>query len=203
MFDTHRFGEYHPHYVEEGVKEDVLPIRSSHNVRSYTLKAPLMQDITLVKDYFSVPMESILPLNWEKFFDNPVRGDDVLNDVGPTVEEFWSKVAGMSSAMRIALDSILGNTSTTAEVALMAVLRYLITLEYFYSNGSLMASLGCHGSPYCTVTDSNAGVDMSFDKFFDLCITQILSIPSGVFAFFMSSGIYIAIKVKELKVRKP
>ena len=89
LFDTHRFGEYHPHYVEEGVKEDILPIRSSHNIISYTLKSPLMQNITLKKDYFNVPMECILPLNWEKFFDNPVRGDDVAIDVGPTSEHRW------------------------------------------------------------------------------------------------------------------
>ena len=183
LFDTHRFGEYHPHYVEEGVKEDILPIRSSHVVRSFTLKAPLMQDITLVKDYFSVPMESILPNNWEKFFDNPVRGDDVLNDVGPTVEDFWSKAAGMSSALRVGLDTILNNSSNTDEVCLMAVLRYLITLEYLYSNGSLMASLGCHGSPYCTVSDSVNGIDVSYDKFFDLAISKILSLVPGGFTF--------------------
>ena len=71
LMDTHRFGEYHPHYVEDGVKGDVLPIRSSHNVMSFTLKSPLMQDISMKKDYFSVPMESILPFNWWKFFENP------------------------------------------------------------------------------------------------------------------------------------
>ena len=52
MFDTHRFGEYHPHYVEEGVKNDILPVRSSHQVMSYTLKSPLMQNITMYKGRF-------------------------------------------------------------------------------------------------------------------------------------------------------
>ena len=180
FFDTHRFGEYHPHYVENGVKEDVLPIRSSHNVMSYTLKAPLMQDITMVKDYFSVPLEAILPLNWEKFFDNPVRGDDVLNDVGYTVEDFWSKVASMCSALKTALDTVLADSSTTNMVAAQAFLRYLITLEYLYSNGSLMASLGCHGAPYVTITKS--GKTISFDTFFDDSISALLSALQGVFS---------------------
>ena len=91
FFDTHRFGEYHPHYVAEGEKNDILPIRSSHDVRSYTLKSPLMQNVSMKKDYFSVPMMAILPINWDKWYENPVRGDDVLADVGPSVSAFWDK----------------------------------------------------------------------------------------------------------------
>lgn len=133
LFDTHRFGEYHPHYVEEGVKEDVLPIRSSHQVMSYTLKAPLMQTITMSKDYFSVPMEAILPLNWEKFFDNPVRGDDVLNDVGPTVEQFYSKYATMFNHCKNALASYLTSQNVNDSTALLCLLRFLVIGEYVYS----------------------------------------------------------------------
>ena len=52
FFDTHRFGEYHPHYVEEGVKNDKLPVRSSHNVMSYTLKSPLIHSNILHEGRF-------------------------------------------------------------------------------------------------------------------------------------------------------
>lgn len=175
MFDTHRFGEYHPHYVEEGVKEDILPIRSSHNILSYTLKSPLMQNITLKKDYFSVPMEAILPNNWEKFFDNPVRGDDVNTDVGPTVEEFWKKNGTMASALLSALNSLLADANTTDVLALTATLRFLIILEYWYSNGNLLASLGCHGAPYIRVqeTVNTIQYERSFDDLFDAVITAI------------------------------
>lgn len=172
FYDTHRFGEYHPHYVEDSVKNDKLPIRSSHNVMSYTLKAPLMQDITMYKDYFSVSMEAILPLNWEKFFDNPVRGDDVSNDVGPTVENFWQKVANLVTGLGNSLAQIVNDQSTTDITALQATLRYLVILEYFYSNGSLMASLGCHGAPYVQCWDDTLKV--SFDKIFDKYISAIV-----------------------------
>ena len=152
LYDTHRFGEYHPHYVEDSVKNDTLPIRSSHNVMSYTLKAPLMQNITMYKDYFSVPMESILPLNWEKFFDNPVRGDYVANDVGPTIELFWQKVGSFITALWNALGAIQDDSQQYyIESYIQAALRFLVIGEYFYSNGSLMASLGCHGAPYINV----------------------------------------------------
>lgn len=177
LFDTHRFGEYHPHYVEDSVKNDTLPIRSSHNVISYTLKSPLMQDITMYKDYFSVPMEAILPLNWEKFFDNPVRGDDVSVDVGPTVENFWSKVYTLFNSLSSSITTILADNTMREEDALQSFLRFLIIGEYFYSNGSLMTSLGCHGSSYFTCTDANSnGITRSFDYFFDSAISAIIGV---------------------------
>lgn len=181
LFDTHRFGEYHPHYVEEGVKEDILPIRSSHQVLSYTLKAPLMQNITMKKDYFLVPMEAILPLNWEKFFDNPVRGDDVQINVGPTVENFWKKVGLAFSNLRTSLVGLLNNSSTTDAKAFEYTIRFLVISEYFYSNGSLMASLGCHGAPYINCFDtSSPSIRHDFDYYFDKVISTILQSVAGV-----------------------
>lgn len=188
FMDTHRFGEYHPHYVEDGVKGDVLPIRSSHNVMSFTLKSPLMQDISMKKDYFSVPMESILPLNWWKFFENPVRGDDVLNDVGPTVENFWQKVATFFNALTTQIGTILQDTSQGNAIVIQSLLRYLIIGEYFYSNGSLMTSLGCHGAPYCVLTKS--GDQVSFDSFFDSMITTLINVSNSAFTLYVDGYSY-------------
>lgn len=171
FFNTHRFAEYTPHYWEDSVKRDRLPIRSSHSVKSYTMKSPLMQTISMSKDYFSVPYEAILPLNWEKFFDHPVQGDDVLDDVGPTVENFWTKVATFVSGMASGLNTQLGTAGTTAVSALEYTFRFIVTGEYFYSNGSLMSSLGCHGAPYFQAPDAQAGY-VSFDFVVDkLCNT--------------------------------
>lgn len=177
FFDTHRFGEYHPHYVEDGVKDDVLPIRSSHNVLSYTLKSPLLQNITLYKDYFSVPMESILPLNWEKFFDNPVRGDDVSVDVGCCVEEFWKKVGTLFSNLRSAMYNLFSDPSSSITDCLTAYFRYIIIGEYFYSNGSLLTSLGDHGAPNIIIYKYNSSTDIvsiSYDTYFDEMIQHFI-----------------------------
>ena len=177
FMDTHRFGEYHPHYVEEGVKQDRLPIRSSHNVMSYTLKSPLLQNITLKKDYFNVPKEAILPLNWEKFFDNPARGDDVSNDVGTAVENFWNKVGVAMNAMTTQINTYLSASGTTEVQALMAAIRYITIGEMFYSNGNLLASLGCHGAPYInlvsTIRANYSSQPFSFDKFYDFICGDI------------------------------
>ena len=78
-YNTDRFGILRPFFVMEGVEGDHLPIRSSHEVRSYTLKAPLMQNIRRNKDFFMVALPAILPLNWEKFYMNPNLGDTLGN----------------------------------------------------------------------------------------------------------------------------
>ena len=76
-FITPSYGKITPFMSLETVAGDKVPLRSTHKVRSYTLKSPLMSDVYMQKDFFAVPMECILPLNWQKIFSNPVVGDDV------------------------------------------------------------------------------------------------------------------------------
>lgn len=76
-FITPSYGKITPFMSLETVAGDKIPIRSTHKVRSYTLKSPLMSDVYMQKDFFAVPMECILPLNWQKIFANPVVGDDI------------------------------------------------------------------------------------------------------------------------------
>lgn len=166
FFNTHRFGEYMPHYVDDLTKDDRYPVRSSGTLRSYTLKSPIMQNVKRNKDYFLVPMEAILPNHWEKFFDNPVRGDDVLDDVGPTVENFWSKVYSLMNNFFTQIFNVLDpQNSYSGEVQATAIFRYLVLGEYFYSNGSLLSSLGCHGASY---------VSCSWDDYFDHVINCLI-----------------------------
>lgn len=174
-FNTERFAEYTPIIALEATKNDKLPLRLAHNLMSYTMSAPLMQDITKYKELFSVPMESILPLNWEKFFDNPVRGDDVPTDVGPTIENAWNKIGTLCSAFKTGVRGLSGETSAKQ---LQGILRFLVLCEYFYSNGSLLATLNCHGSPYLRIYDASANQYYTFDQVFDMCIDYLID-PNG------------------------
>ena len=83
-----RFGQLYAPFFFDAVAKDKVVLRSAHNVRSYTLKSPLLSDLSLKKDYFQVTRRAILPLNWDKFFDNPPLGEDVQSDVGTTVVNF-------------------------------------------------------------------------------------------------------------------
>lgn len=162
FFQTMRFGEYTPHFVMEGVNNDNLPLHSSHTIRSYTLGAPLMQDIKINKDYFFVPMQAILPLNWDKWYENPVIGQDVPNDCGPSVENFWNKIGTLYTNSENAVIGYNGNSA--AELTDM-LFKLIVFFERFYSDGSLMSNLGIHGGQFfSTGIDNEKG---TYDDYFN------------------------------------
>lgn len=167
-FDTFRFGEYHPHFVMEGVAKDKISFRSTHQLRSYTLKAPLMEDISMKKDYFAVPMTAVLPLNWDKFFSNPVNGQDIPStDVGPSSVKFYANVGNLLNACytRFAAFVTAGSTQNDIQV-LTSLFRYLVIGSYFYSPGSLLSSLGCNLWDKVHYTDPTKNFDDQLEAYF-------------------------------------
>lgn len=137
---TYRFGEYQPHYVIEAVPGDRISLRSEHDIRTYSLGAPLMNNVSIKKDYFQVPMESILPLNWEKIYTNPVIGDDVdASDVNCILD--MSKFN-----FTVLRNRIIEITSGTFESYRKdtTILQIMVMLERFFSTGSLFSALGSH-----------------------------------------------------------
>lgn len=177
FYDCHRFGEYHPFFIMDGVESDKTSVRSSSNVRSYTLNAPLLQNISMKKDLFMIPLQSLLPLNWEKWYKNPSLGDDVVDDplVGLGVPNFWNIVCeNFSEWMSVCANNFVDDELTDRQKFTM-LFRFLVCNEYFFSDGSLLKSLGSSGSNYFTIrpnveneTAMNyyAGV-LDFDHWFD------------------------------------
>lgn len=180
-FDTFRFGEYHPHFVMEGVAKDKISFRSAHDLRSYTLGAPLMEDISMKKDYFSVPMTAILPLNWDKFFSNPVIGQDAPVDCGPSVDNFYVLWSTRFDALRQRMTDIFAASSTFTAINQLttAALRFIVLGEYVYSPGSLMNSLGIHSWCYLTYTESytdSGGITRFRRVNFDYLVDKIAAV---------------------------
>ena len=182
---TYRFGEYSPHFVMESLNNDDVPLRSVHQVRSYTLKAPLMSNISMKKDYFQVPMEAILPLNWDKVYTNPVHGDDVnAEDVNCVLQfgtdgmhnAFGSLVAYVRSFF---LDAD-GELDEVTAPGLTALLKYAVFLERFFSSGSLLASLreslSSAFSFYHFQINGDTGLGLGFDDCFDRIINKTLAL---------------------------
>lgn len=179
-FDTFRYGEYHPHFVMEGVAKDRIKLRSSHELRSYTLQAPLMEDISMKKDYFNVPMEAILPRNWDKFFANPVKGDDCPANAGPSSSAFYGLVNQMATRIVTKLRAIVGVGSSFTDAQVCdSFFRSLVLLEYFYSTGSLLSSLGIHTYEYFFMLDSN-GHRVLWDTVFDQIMTVFVQNVSQI-----------------------
>lgn len=188
-FQTERFAEYVPFFVMEGVKNDRLPLHSNHEVQTYTLKSPIIQSLSKKKDYFVVPMQCILPNNWEKFYSQPNIGQDVPADSGLGVVDFWSKMKTVFDNSVSKVRSVLADTSATDSQKLDAVFHFLIFFEPIYSAGSLMATLGISGHNWFRAIDQTiasapkpVGFDDIFDKIIGLIETRIsTSVGQGLY----------------------
>ena len=76
-FMTARFADVTPFLAFDCVPGDRHTFKTNMRLRSYTLASPLMSTLIMNKDYYAVPLSSILPNTFEKFYANPIKGDDV------------------------------------------------------------------------------------------------------------------------------
>lgn len=165
FMDTHRFGEYHPHFVLDAWESEKHPVRCVADTRSYTLRAPLMQDITMNKDYFMVTLRSILPLHAERVRTNPTLGDDIPADAYTSISNFIDKVSTFAGSFDSAIATAY--SLPTKEEFNTLVLKKFIFLESVFSRGSLLASLGCNLSS-CLHIHRGAGLSSwSIDRVID------------------------------------
>lgn len=173
---TLRYADVHPFFAMDALPADRLPFRSFHELRSYTLQAPMMSDIKLHKSFTMVPMQAILPNTWDRFIVNPTKGDDVPDDVYCNYP-ILSKVGAY-------VKSLLSDRSVSDEELSINYVKSVIALESVFSSGSLLASLG---------------IDLSklwpdFDNYFDTTIVPILkNLPIILEVFFgnVSEGFII------------
>lgn len=177
-FTTEQFGLVKPHFYIDGVSDDRLPIRSDIDTTSYTLKAPLMQDVYRRLSYVKVDYPAILPYNFDKIFTNPVVGGDVPVDANTVLENGYSLLyetfsTQLVSALNYSFTRLIsqGTNITTNTTAFQSLISLLVIMECFYSRGSLLSSLGCHLSrqiAFGNLSLANSKFSgHSFDEFFD------------------------------------
>ena len=165
-YTTQKFGFYQPFFVMEGVAGDKIPLHSSHNVRSLPMSSPFLSELKLNKDYFMCPMQAILPNTWEYIFKNPTQGDDVPEDANCLFPAF--SIDGDWNIMRQGFDFMKSYTTLSPA----SRFRWLLVMELFMSQGSLLSNLGYHVNPLIKV---NSKV-YSFDEFFDAVINSIVDL---------------------------
>ena len=171
-FQTERFAEYFPFFVQEGVSSDRLPLHSNHEVQTYTLKSPILQSLSKKKDYFVVPMQAILPLNWEKFYTSPNIGQDVPDDCGLGVQLFWSKMRTVFINSWTKLNTDWSNASLATTTKLQELFKFLIFFENIYSCGSLMKYLRISSNTWFKATLGN-NIFATYDDIFDALIGAV------------------------------
>lgn len=157
---TLRFGEIFPFFNLEAVNNDKITLRSQHDLSTFTLKSPILSNIRMRKDYVSVPMEAILPFNWDKIITNPLFGDDVDADNCNCVLDL--------SKLDTLLNSITARiTEKTYDTKPLGFLNCLAILELIFSKGSLLSRLGYNFSNTLKIVNNDTEEVSSLDDFVD------------------------------------
>lgn len=174
LANTPRFAEASPCFAAEALPKDEIPMRDNCNLRTYSLKAPLMADVFHRKLYFAVPDEAVLPLNFEKLYKNPKQGDDVdATLVGTSVPNFVDIVKNAFNKYKTA---VVNENGISDELKLERMFKYLVGLEYIFSAGSLLNILGCKLWKFCLVSaQQSIGRDRYLDEVFDEFCNAIIA----------------------------
>lgn len=156
-FTTLPFGEYIPFFSMECVNGDDIKLRSQHSLNTFTLKSPILSNIRMRKDYFSVPMESILPFNWDKIITNPLFGDDVdAEKVNCVLDLSIFNYQDANGKSFVSIFNEHFNQAQTKKIGLQ--LNILTIAELFFSNGSLLSRMGYNFNKLFQFSNTDAGV---------------------------------------------
>ncbi len=174
VLDTMRYGEYHPFLCMPVVPKDNITLHSKVDVRSDTLASPLMTGISINQDYCYVPLTALMPRTAELALKTPASGDDVPEDAFPSVE--LSAVIKWFSGINGSVESFWNGLALTtwSNDTFVRALQMLQVASYFYSNGSLLKTLG-----YSFIAEFSCSLDeqhsraLTFDNVFDLICRDI------------------------------
>lgn len=131
----------------ECVPGDKIQLQSRHSIRTLSLAQPLMSKIGVKKDYFSVPYEAILPMNWDKIFTNPTQGDDVDYKVNcvfskKELDFLIANLKNHCSSLVSDFQGIVSDKTSPSVFTIVRFLRFVSVYGLFFSNGSLLKNLG-------------------------------------------------------------
>lgn len=140
-FETQRFAEINPIFSKKFISGDRVRIRSTHELRTFTFKSPLMSNVFMHRAFFQVPLQCIYHNTFKPFFVNPVKGNDISDDVKPSMN--LSFIRGASSSLYSHLYNDKANVS--ASVSDQKSVNYLLQmflLMQILSKDGLLQKLG-------------------------------------------------------------
>lgn len=174
LYNTHRFGDYTPTYVSDGVPRDELSINSYDDIDSLSLKAPFKGSFRKIKESFMVPNMAILPFNWDRIYAQNSNGDDVPKGANCILTNFPSNFKTLFSSCYTQLNSLPLTTTQEAADFLTALLRTLVLGEYVYSKGSLLNVLGYKSSTQISVYSYDSATSRLYTRDYDWWFDQVL-----------------------------
>lgn len=170
---SERYADVSPFMVMDVLPRDVIPFASKHNIRSYTLSSPIEDTIHKRKFYTLVPMRAIMPNTWKLFYVNPTKGDDVPDDVYPSIPlvKYWFDCYQFLLSDSYPLDRKL---------------RFIVATELIFSIGSLTAKMKCNLWPlFYKSKSSNLDniLDVFYNSFLDKIILDVEPVPDQHITF--------------------
>lgn len=190
---TCRYGEITPFFYMSGLGRDRLELRSSHELRTYTLGAPLMSGLRMRKSTFSVSKKAMMPNTFNYLFVNPVKGDDVPDDAYCFLDmvSLIKKLCIAAADNYSAYSNCLGKQDTFNETAFNKAIKCFVLLQNIASSGSVLDNLGISLSPvFERITTFN--IDSISDSFVNHLSTKLeennLTISINYTLFDPSSG---------------
>lgn len=154
---TQRFDEVKPNFCQRCNDGDVVRIQSSHDLRTFTLKSPLMNGLQMKQEFFSVPFKAIMPHSWEYLERQPITGDDVPADMYPSFS-ICSVIKGVVSYLT---DYYYRPLAWSAGKISLKLLRVLLLL----GPDSLLENLGLNCDVYSVKFKDR--IDKLFEATFD------------------------------------
>lgn len=198
---TRRFGFISPSFAFRGVRGDKQYYHPIESHQSYTLHAPLMQDIDHYKDFYLIPLEAILPNNWDKVLEQPKLGDDTPRDENRADLAYCAfPLEAISSIHRELF------TNLSESVNLTNLFRTLLFDEMVYSEGGLLSLLGEKISPVYRGTlvldNGNTENAATADMVLDAACSALLA-EGGAFYLQVSGVTYYVVLDNSTTTHKP
>lgn len=135
---THRYADIDIFYNFFGERGDVVPMRTGHNVRTYTFASPTEIDIYMRKQFVHVPMKAIYPNTWDDvLYPLPVDGDIAPPNARANFD-LCSYVNLLSTSL-----NVLGNLAPSGK-NIGYYMKILDALSDVVSDGSLFAKVNYH-----------------------------------------------------------
>lgn len=174
---TQRFDQVMPMYCQAQIEGDVSRLQVSHDLRSYTLKSPLLSDVQLHRTFFQVPWSAIMPRTWDKIYRQPIKGEDIeYTDVAPCVliEDFVN-----AFAMPVAYNSLSRYKSLFTRNATTGRSEFVVNATNL-SNLPLRPWLCCQLGLSRNSLVKNLGISLPYEKLGDGCHSLLVAILRAV-----------------------
>lgn len=164
---TERYGEISPFFVIDAEARDVIPLDTSFQMRTLATKSPIMQNLKKTNTWYQVDKRALLPRTYELIYKAPVVGDDVPNDSFCNIFGYKDGYArNRINELAEFISDIRVDENNVFQV-MKLFLRFMFFLRDFYSDGSLLASLGCplHGYYVPSPTSNFSHFDAVYKKY--------------------------------------